>query len=414
MNVSNRLGRTAILVSVLAAWQSPSWGQPAEDAIPVRGEARPGLESIDRAVLEVMKEEGIPGASLAIAKNGALVLAKGYGLADVKTGEPVGPQTLFALASVSKSLTAVTVLKLVESGKLDLDAPVFELLSGLEPLPGDRVDPRLKAITVRHLLLHAGGWNRKISGDPNSFSARVAEKMRVRLPISPHQLARYMLGQRLDFDPGTDSQYSNFGYILLGLVIEKVAGESYEPAVREYVLRPLGLKHVVLNHERGKGYRAHEAHRYGPRGKEDREAGQLPITMASGGWLATPTDMVRFLTALDGTKGERLLSRRMLHAMIAAPPDPIKPRPNGTHFGLGWDQVRLESGGATYQKGGALFGVHAVIKHTADGLDWAFFCNGGHGGDEETGAGGMMPRLIKTLDDEMAAVKTWPTLDLTR
>jgi len=129
---------------------------------------------------------------------------------------------------VSKSLTAVTILKLVEARRLDLDARAFELLADIEPLPGDRVDPRVKQITVRHLLYHAGGWDRAKSGDPSGFSQRVSARMQVPLPVSPRQLSRFMLGQPLDFDPGTESRYSNLGYILLGLIIEKAAGVPYE------------------------------------------------------------------------------------------------------------------------------------------------------------------------------------------
>jgi N-acyl-D-amino-acid deacylase len=388
-----------------------TWGQSPLQ-IPVQGEAGPGLEGFDRVVLEVMREVNIPGASLAVARNGALVLAKGYGLADIQAGTPVTPRTLFALASVSKSLTAITILKLVEAGRLGFDARAFEILNDLEPLPGERVDPRLKAITIRQLLLHTGGWNRKVSGDPNSFSERVAEAMHVPLPVGPRQLARYMMGRTLDFDPGTESQYSNFGYILLGLVIEKVTGRPYEEAVRTLVLQPLDLKDVVLNHVRGKGYRPNEAHRYLPRGREDREGGQLPITMASGGWLAAPMDMVRFLTALDGSRGEPFLSKPLMLAMIAPPPAPVEERPNGTHPGLGWDSVRLVPGGATYAKGGALPGVHTIIKHRADGLDWAFFCNGGRGGEAGADGAAWMPRVIKAIEDEMAQIKTWPSVNL--
>jgi N-acyl-D-amino-acid deacylase len=378
----------------------------------VHGEAGPGLEGLDRVVLRAMREHGIPGASLAVGRGGRLVLARGYGWADLKAREPVRPQTLFALASVSKSLTAATVLKLVDEGRLDLDARAFELLSDLEPLPGEKADPRVKAITVRQLLVHAGGWDRRKSGDPNGFSERVADKMRVPLPVSPRQLTRYMLGRPLDFDPGAESQYSNFGYIVLGQVIERVTGQPYERAVRSLTLRPMGLEHVVLNHERGKGYREGEAHRYGPRGAEDREGGHLPITMASGGWLAPPSEMVRFLAALDGTRGRPFLSERLSRAMTAPPRPPLKARPNGTHPGLGWDVVRASPGGVSYQKNGGLLGVHALLKHEADGTDWAFCCNGGRGGGGEGADANFMPGLIKALEDAMAAVKPWPSVDL--
>ena len=406
---SNRLATLVATVIGVATIQAAGQNVPAP--LPVSGEAGAGLEALDHAVLRAMHEHQIPGASLAVARNGRLVLAKGYGWADQKSREPVRPETLFALASVSKCLTAATVLKLADTGQLDLDAHVLDILTGLKPLAGETLDPRWKQITLRQLLLHTGGWDRRKSGDPNSFSERVAERMKVPLPISPRQLTRYMLGRPLDFDPGTLSQYSNFGYILLGLVIEKVSDRPYEESVHSITLRPMKLEHVVLNHVRGKGYRAGEAHRYGPKGAEDREGGQLPITMASGGWLAAPSDLLLFLTALDGTRGGGFLSKRMVSAMTAPPPPPIPPRPNGTHPGLGWDQVRLTADGASYQKGGALLGVHAFLKHSDVGTDWAFCCNGGKGA-EEGGPGNAMAEAVKAIEEAMKTIQQWPAIDL--
>jgi N-acyl-D-amino-acid deacylase len=406
------VNRPVVVVAIVLDLAAiPSLGQTELGKIPVHGEAGVGLDGIDRAVERVMREHEIPGASLAVARGGKLVLTRGYGWADREAREPVRPQTLFALASVSKCLTAATILKLVDTGRLDLEASAFGVLSGLSPLPGEREDPRVPFITIRQLLIHAGGWDRRKSGDPNGFSARVAARMNAPLPISPRQLARYMLGRPLDFDPGAESQYSNFGYIVLGLVIEKVTGRPYEEAVRATTLCAMELSRVVLDHERGRGYRAGEAHRYGPRGALDREGGHLPITMASGGWLAAPTDMVRFLTALNGARGRAFLSDRMRFAMTAAPPAPIEPRANGSYPGLGWDQVRSTPQGASYQKHGGLFGVHAFLKHAADGTDWAFCCNGGAGG-EDGERGSVLPAAVKSIEDAMHEVTKWPAIDL--
>ncbi len=242
----------ALVVTVIGVANIQVQGQTAPGELPVSGEIGPGLEGLDSAVLRVMREHHIPGASLAVARDGALVLARGYGWADRAAREPVRPQTLFALASVSKSITAATILKLADTGRLDLDARAFDFLKGLDPLPGEKPDPRLASITVRQLLIHAGGWDRRKSGDPNGFSERVAAKLGVALPVGPRQLTQYMLGRPLDFDPGTESQYSNFGYILLGLIIEKVTGRTYEESVQTITLNPMKLDRVVLNHRAGR------------------------------------------------------------------------------------------------------------------------------------------------------------------
>ncbi len=383
--------------------------QDVPQEVPVTGVAGPGLKRVDEVVVVTMRELRIPGASLAVARNGSLVLAKGYGWADRQARVPVGPETLFALASVSKSLTAVTILKLVDAGRLELDARAFELLARIEPLPGDRVDPRIKQITVRQLLYHAGGWDRSKSGDPNGFSERVAARMRVPLPVSPRQLTRYMLGHPLDFDPGTQCRYSNFGYILLGLIIEKVTGAPYEQAVREITIAPLGHVRIRLDRVRGSGYLPDEAHRYGPKGALDHEGGHLPITMASGGWLATPRAMVRFLTALDGSRGSRILSEKTYRLMTAPPPPPVQPREDGSHFGMGWDQVQKTPRGFSYRKNGGLFGVHSWIAHRDDGIDWALFWNGGR--QTEDGTEPAPKEFIGRVEEVLMNIKSWPTVD---
>src|SRR5262245_53148845 len=111
-------------------------GRPPDEKVPVNGRAGPGLERFDSAMLTIMDRHGIPGAAFAIAKDGKLVLAKGYGWANVATGEAVRPETLFGLASVSKPLTAIAVLKLVEQSKLKLDDRVFGLLGHIQPPAG--------------------------------------------------------------------------------------------------------------------------------------------------------------------------------------------------------------------------------------------------------------------------------------
>src|SRR6187455_122741 len=105
-----------------------------------------------------------PGGALAVVKDGRLVYAKGFGLGDVVNKAPVEPTSLFRIASLSKPITAVAVLRLAQEGKLDLDAKAFALLD-LKAPEGSSVDPRLAVITIRQLLQHTGGWNREKSSD---------------------------------------------------------------------------------------------------------------------------------------------------------------------------------------------------------------------------------------------------------
>jgi N-acyl-D-amino-acid deacylase len=375
----------------------------------MRGQAGAGLERLNQVIRERMVSLAIPGVALAVARGGSLVLSRGYGWARLDPREEVSPQTVFGLASVSKILTAVTILKLVDAGRLKLDARAFELLDNLPPLPGDAVDPRIRTITVEQLLHHSGGWDRRLSGDPNGFSQRVAQRMGVKPPITPAQLIRYVQGQQLDFDPGTATRYSNLGYIVLGEVIARVAGQSYEEGVRTLTLRPLGLERFRLDIPRGKGYLPGEAHRYSPRGREDPQGGHLLIAMASGGWLASAVDLVQLLIALDGSRRTRFLSASSIKAMTSPPPAPAKPRADGSSFGLGWDQVRRSPQGLFYCKGGGLYGMHAHIEHTPDGIDWALLWNGGRKG--ESGEEGTAQSLVKDLRGVLTAIELWPEDD---
>ena len=148
----------------------------------------------------------------------------------------------------------------------------------------ERIDERVREQIIRQLLQHAGGWDRKTSGDPNGFSQRVAERMGVPQPITPEQLIRFMYGQRLDFDPGSTSRYSNFGYVVFGEIISRVTGQPYEQAVpRSRSARcTAGLR---LDVPRGKGYIPGEWHRYGPKGRLCRRS---PADHDGVGGLARP------------------------------------------------------------------------------------------------------------------------------
>ena len=182
------------------------------------------MEAFDRLVPELMHRYNLPGGALAIVKDGRLVFARGYGLADIQNQEPVQPDSLFRIASLSKQVTAVAALKLVEDGKLDLDENAFEILSDFKDPEGASRDPRIDQITVRHLLHHAGGWDKEVAGfDPMWIPARIARETGAAKPISCSDVIHFMLGQPLDFDPGTRYAYANFGYCVLGRIIEKKA-----------------------------------------------------------------------------------------------------------------------------------------------------------------------------------------------
>ena len=180
--------------------------------IPMTGTPVEGMASFDTIIPDLMSKWQIPGGAVAVVKDGRLVYARGYGWADVETNESVQPDSLFRIGSISKPITAVTILKLVEEGQLDLDAKVFELLDYLKPPDNATVvDSRINDITVRQLLYHSGGWDRELSFDPMFIPIQAAEAVDALAPASCETVIRYMLGQPLDFSPGSQYAYSNFG-----------------------------------------------------------------------------------------------------------------------------------------------------------------------------------------------------------
>src|SRR3954463_10768239 len=233
----------AILLSCAGEPKSPVSPSITQSDIPITGSAVPGMASFDLSVTDFMRKLAIPGGAVAVMRDGKLIYARGFGYADVENKTLVQPDALFRIASVSKTLTATAIMKLVEEGKLHLDDRVAPLIAHLTPAPGATVDPRWEQITIRNLLNHTGGWDRnKPNGgfDPIDRPLIAAAAVNAPAPASSETLVRYMKGMPLDFNPGEKFAYSNFGFIILGRVIERVTGMRYEDFVRTRVLQPVG------------------------------------------------------------------------------------------------------------------------------------------------------------------------------
>src|SRR5690606_23125960 len=155
-------------------------------------------DAIDSLIRHALLEQQIPGASLAIAREGRLAYARGFGYADVESQAPVRPASRFRIASVSKPITAVGVLKLCGQGSLKLAARVLSILSlnDYEPLfeEGGGFDPRHEEITIRQLLQHRAGWDRGETFDPMFASVRIAAAAGASPPASQEMTIRFMLG----------------------------------------------------------------------------------------------------------------------------------------------------------------------------------------------------------------------------
>ena len=189
---------------------------------------------------------GIGAAALGIMRQGEIVYEGAVGHMDDQHRVPVRQDTMMRLASVSKPITAAAVRKLASDGILALDDQVFDLgqsgsgLLEIDPFP-QLGDPRLADITVLHLLQHRGGWDPRVATNFVFREIEIAEVMSVASPPGRENTVRYVLGQPLQFSPGSGYAYSNVGYLILGLVIEEVSGQDYMTYVRENIFAPLGV-----------------------------------------------------------------------------------------------------------------------------------------------------------------------------
>ena len=288
----------------------------------------PDTQAIDAYLREQVTLNRIPGMAFAMVKDGQVIFAGGYG--NAAPGKPVTPQTQFYIGSVSKSITALAVMKLVDRGDIDLDAPVQTYIPWFQV-----ADPEVsKQITIRNLLNHSSGLSEK--GDPNStaYTANLEEQVRLMQYVKPV------------YKPGTTFEYYNQNYRILGYVVEVVSGKPYGEFLRENIFLPLGMMDTATNpadapalaqgYSRFFGFPLAQAQEY------------IPGGVPSGYMITTADDMAKFLIAqIDNRQpnGDALVSPESL-ALMRTPPTGIE-----SQYGMGWMDI---DGGQTYAHGGAI------------------------------------------------------------
>ncbi|MFC4910847.1 serine hydrolase domain-containing protein [Actinomadura gamaensis] len=372
----------------------------------VTGQALAGLGGFDSTVKSFMQARNIPCGQLAVARKGKLLLARGYTWssdAALKTQ----PTSLFRIASVSKPITATAVLRLIQEGRLKPTDKVATLLK----LP-TTADPRLKDVTVLRLLQHLGGWDRDISPDPMFQDAAIARALHKKLPVSRADIMKWESGRKLDHKPGSTYAYSNYGFLLLGRIIEKVSGQSYATYVQQKVLGPRGIKRMKLAHGLTKA--AGEVPYYSSyKGTTvyDNSGRQVPFPYggfnienmdAHGGWLSTAVDLTRFAQIYDG--GTSVLNAASIARAFAKPETGINA--NGWYYGTGW-MVRPVTGGRNTWHDGSLAGTSTLLVRRFDGLTWAVLFDQRQEGDQPS-YGDIDGALHKAAN----AVTRWPAGDL--
>jgi len=384
------------------------------------------LAPFDELVSGFIAKHHVPGASLAVIRDDRLVCAKGYGFADRVKQVPVLPSSTFRIASISKPITATAIMKLVERGELSLDARVFQLLDlkrfVSKKLP---IDPRLTRVTVRDLLRHSGGFDRDVSFDPMFSPRKIAKALGITSPPGPWEIIRYMTRRRLDFDPGTKHVYSNFGYLLLGRIVEKVTGATYEQWVRDRVFAPIGVTGVRIGRTAEKHLRPGEVHYYDGRGLEVRSVlgntkskvprpyglWYLESMDAHGGWVTSAVDLARFSAAFAKPEESPLLTADSIEQMFTPPPFvPVDEhgRAKDSFYGLGWRVRHKSQGRANVWHNGNLEGTSTTMVRRYDGTAWVVLFN-----TDRTKDGTPLTKLIDgDLHQAAAAVTDWPEHDL--
>lgn len=201
---------------------------------PITGKTGKGDDKIDPFIVSYMEKFGAKACVLAISDRGRIIYSKGYGWSDAECKEPVKPRNAMRIASVSKPITAAIIRKLIHENKISLETKVFPFLG--KDITGLIKDDRLNKITIGDLLEHKGGWDRDKSFDPVFGLPEPDTKLPSFEKMEPKHLVEYMASRPLQFDPGTKSVYSNFGYVVLGRVVEKATGLSYKEYLRDRFL----------------------------------------------------------------------------------------------------------------------------------------------------------------------------------
>ena len=399
----------------------------AADKLPETGKTFPELASFDELMRSFVKENEIPGAALAVAKDGRLVYARGFGYSNREKNEPIQPESLFRIASISKPLTAMATLQLIEQDKLKIDDSVFDILQHKAHLPnGRKVDPRLKDITLAHLMRHQGGWHRDKSIDPLFHSIEIAAALGKTPPATHNDIIRFMKGWSLDFKPGSRYAYSNLGYCLLGRVIEQATGSDYESYMKKSFLKPLGITRM----RSGKTLqRAKEEVTYYPKGqiagiavtgpligaKVPRPYGAWSIEAMDslGAWIASAPDLVRFGSAVDRFEQSKILNARSIKTMLIRPKGHFgndqKGKPDKVYYGCGWSVREVSNSKKTNRwHTGHLSGTSTILVLRHDGLCWSALFNTNQTSDKKRPSKKIDPLIHKAAD----AVKEWPQHDL--
>jgi len=337
------------------------------------------MEGVASAFLSA---HSVPGLSVAVARDGELLYQRGFGFADRDKGERVTPAHLFRIASVSKPITSVTLFRLMEDKRLTLEDIVFGprgiLADGFGKAPYKHW---VEEIRIKHLMTHTGGGWPNDGADPMFRNLRMSHKELIAWAIENVELTH---------PPGEHYAYSNFGYCILGRVIEKLTRVAYEQHVRDAILKRCGVTGMRIAGntlaERAPG----EAIYYGA-GRQNPYDMNVRRMDSHGGWLATARDLAIFASHVDGHSASRnILEPGSIREMTTA-------TSANAGYAKGWAVNRVPN----WWHGGSLPGTTSIMVRTASGFCWAALANSREAA-ADTGA--AMDRMMWDL---VRQVKHW-------
>ena len=383
---------TAIMIAASASAQR-QWTITGQDV--------PELAAVDQMMREIMEENDIRGGSVAIAKDGRLVYARGFTW-DQPAVEPVQPTTLFRIGSIAKSITSIAIHQLIEQGLLTHDTLLVPNLD-LQPFGGRQTDPWLDSVTIDHLLTHTSGM---FSLD-NIYTASgvVAAAHGVEPPPTKREISSYIVSQPFRFAPATSWDYNNYGYIMLGMVAERVTGRDFPEYVFDNIFRPVGVGRARMGHALYADLAPTETTYDGVEG--DPHAAPAENAFAAGLSVMSAPDLARLYSALfDGVEASGLLAEQTLEGMLSVP----FAAGEELGYGRGWinEDAFVNSGHTigwltdpnddlrVFGHSGGGGGVHTLALWRSDGIVFVWFTN--------------KDPVVQTID--FPEITSWPDHDL--
>lgn len=413
-------GCTRLLQAVFAV--AALWSGCAAAQWKVSGDPVPELTAFDNAMHTIMTDHGMTAGQLAVTWQGRLVLAHGYTLNPGPGDVTVQPSSLMRIASLSKQITSILVNRLIEDGQLSPTDTLNEFVD-LTPLEGQTMDSRMPNITVRNLLEHTAGFRNFGIRDPMFADPQIADAVGTGLPISQADVILAMNGVPLGSDPGTQSVYSNYGYLLLGRIIEAASGMSYEAYARS-VFEPIGVWKMRLGRSELANRAPGEVHYFsgwtnptvmnnsGATVPYEYGGFNLENMDSHGGWIASAVEMVRIASNLDNpAAADAVLNQTSVNRMFSLPTSYPPPyNPGNVYYAQGWQVIDFGSAHFNTWHGGSLPGTSSYIVRTWQGWDYVVNLNR----RDETGQIGIQGVIDNAMWNVRGQIadSEWPTHDL--